>query len=71
MAYSKLTPTDMNQSVVRTMEHKAGDILLTAWVKDSPNSVPVARAEFRSTALAGDTARLWRSLGWRVEREDR
>lgn len=32
---------------------------LTAWVKNTPNAVPIATAEFRSTTLMRATQKLW------------
>lgn len=45
-------------------------IILQAWVKGSPNVVPIAQAELRSEDLARRTAKLW-GKEFRVERFER
>ena len=42
---------------------------LTAFVKDSPNTVPIATMTTRSVVLADATADLWRRNGLDVVRE--
>lgn len=42
--------------------------IVQAWVKNSPNSVPIAQCETRSVDLADRTAELWRKEGFRIER---
>lgn len=42
--------------------------IVQAWIKGSPNVVPVAQGEFQSIDLADDTAKLWRRQGFQIER---
>lgn len=42
--------------------------IVQAWVKNSPNVVPIAQCETHSADLADKTAALWRKQGFRIER---
>lgn len=45
--------------------------VVTAWVRGSPNTVPIATMETRSVVLARETAKLWRKQGWQVEQSEK
>jgi len=46
-------------------------IVVQAWVRNSPNVVPVATLETRSETIALAVARTFRTEGFRVERFNR
>jgi hypothetical protein len=53
--------------VKTAVKNQSFDITLIAWVKDSPNTAPVATATTRSYALAIAMMKLWRKEGFVVE----